>query len=75
MDNQHEKIIGYRDLNENEINLMNEVKLQAQACEELIDKMKGSSLALDNRWLAIGTTDLQTGFSALVRAIAKPTSF
>lgn len=27
------------------------------------------------RWLAIGRTDLQTGLMALIRAVAKPTTF
>ena len=30
---------------------------------------------LDQRWVAIGTTDLQTGLMALVRAAAQPTTF
>ena len=30
---------------------------------------------LDQRWLAIGKKDLQTGFMALVRSVAKPESF
>jgi hypothetical protein len=30
---------------------------------------------LDARWLAIGITDLQKGFMALIRAIACPETF
>lgn len=31
--------------------------------------------SLDQRWISIGATDLQTGFMAVIRGIAKPTSF
>ena len=30
---------------------------------------------IDQRWVSIGATDLQTGIMALVRAIAQPTTF
>jgi len=30
---------------------------------------------LDQRWISIGATDLQTGFMALIRGIAQPTTF
>lgn len=30
---------------------------------------------LDQRWISIGATDLQTGFMAVVRGIAQPTTF
>ena len=30
---------------------------------------------LDQRWISIGATDLQTGFMAVVRGIARPTTF
>jgi hypothetical protein len=30
---------------------------------------------LDQRWVSIGATDLQTGFMSLMRAIAQPTTF
>jgi len=84
MKNQHEQIKGYRDLRQEEIDLMNEIKEMASKVEELIEKMGhmnyGESkidpeLCPNARWLAIGRTDLQTGFMALVRSVAKPTSF
>ena len=49
MKDQHEKIKGYRDLSQEEIDLMNEVKEMA--------------------------ADLQKGFMALTRSIAKPDFF
>jgi len=73
VDNQHKKIKGYRDLTEGEIALMNEVKELAAQCGDLIEKI--SKIDVDTRWLAIGKTDLQKGFMAVVRSIAKPESF
>jgi hypothetical protein len=34
-----------------------------------------SPLLLDQRWISIGSTDLQRGFMAVIRGIAQPTSF
>jgi len=53
---------------------MNGVKELAAHVGEIVDKI-GQMEETDKRWLAIGTTDLQKGFMALTRAIAKPTSF
>ena len=74
MDNQHNKIKGYRDLSQEEIDLMNEVKALAERCNELTIKI-GNTDSIDMRWLSIGITDLQKGFMAVVRSIAKPTTF
>jgi hypothetical protein len=30
---------------------------------------------IDQRWVSMGATDLQTGFMALTRAVAQPTTF
>lgn len=79
MENQHRQISGYRELNQDEINLMNEVKQTAEEVGKLIEKMKGLSrdgnVTLDQRWLAEGNTDLQKGFMSVVRSIARPTTF
>lgn len=86
MDNQHQKITGYRDLSQEEIDLMNEGKALAEQCGAYIAKLKqhhdcdggrasGSSLHLDQRWISIGATDLQRGFMAVIRGIAQPTTF
>jgi len=78
MDNQHKLIKGYRDLSQGEIDLMNEGKALAEQCREFcekIDKLNDSSGGPDKRWLAIGRTDLQKGFMAVIRSIAKPETF
>lgn len=74
MDNQHQKIKGYRDLSQSEIDLMNEGKAQAEQVGNLINKLEKLP-SIDKRWLAIAKTDLQKGFMSLVRSIAQPTTF
>lgn len=74
VDNQHKKITGYRDLTEAEIALMNEGKALAEQVRLFTDKVKATP-EIDGRWLSIGVTDLQKGFMAVVRAIARPTTF
>jgi hypothetical protein len=86
MDNQHQKIKGYRDLSQTEIDLMNEGKALAEQCGAYIAKLREftgpktsdddpSKLSLDQRWISIGATDLQRGFMAVIRGIAQPTTF
>lgn len=74
MENQHRKISGYRELNQDEIDAMNEIKAQGKILGELVAKLRGNG-ELDQRWVSIGATDLQTGLMALTRAVARPTFF
>lgn len=74
MENQHKMIKGYRDLSQEEIDLMNEVKRHGQAVGDMIQKLRGVE-GLDQRWVSIAQTDFQTGFMAAVRAIGQPESF
>lgn len=74
MDNQHRQIKGYRELNEIEIGLMNEIKSHGVALGALVEKLRATG-GLDQRWLSIGATDLQTGLMALTRGVAQPTFF
>ena len=74
MDNQHKLIKGYRDLTEEEIALMNVIKEQGERLEVLIATLQDYG-TVDQRWVAIGNTDLQKGIMALVRAVARPESF
>ncbi|ENL6659401.1 MULTISPECIES: hypothetical protein [Klebsiella] len=81
MKDQHTKIKGYRDLSAEEIALMNEGKDLAQKVGAFVEKLEAAEFAQtsdqtpDKRWLAIGKTDLQKGFMAVIRSIAKPTTF
>lgn len=68
------KITGYRQLNEAEAALMNEIKAEGVRLGELVAKLRATA-GLDQRWVSIGATDLQTGLMALTRGVAQPTSF
>lgn len=74
MENQHRQIKGYRELNQVEIDLMNAIKTQGEIIGRLVENMRADP-TLDQRWVSIGATDLQTGLMALTRAVAKPTFF
>lgn len=74
MENQHRQIKGYRELSQDEIDLMNEIKTQGALLGDLISKLQNDR-NLDQRWVAIGTTDLQKGLMALTRAVARPDFF
>lgn len=90
VDNQHKKITGYRDLSTEEIALMNEIKALASQCGDMCVRLRFMSTAngvvprpdaepllfeLDGVWVEKGTMDLKTGFMALVRAVAQPSTF
>lgn len=89
MENQHRKIKGYRELSQDEIDLMNEIKAKGQELQELIYKCRGVDVAVGktgdrehdevldeaSRWRAIAKTDFQTGLMALTRSVAKPSFF
>lgn len=85
MENQHRKIKGYRELTQEEIDLMNEIKQKGIELDDLVEKL--STYTLDQvpadlrtdsqaqRWISIGKTHLQQGLMALTRAVAKPEFF
>ncbi|MFZ6686598.1 DUF7681 family protein [Undibacterium sp. SXout11W] len=84
MENQHRKISGYRELCQDEIDLMNEGKALAERVGQWIEKTSkigirnegtDAEVKIDHRWLSIGKSHLQQGFMAAIRAIAKPTTF
>ena len=85
MKDQHEKIKGYRDLSQQEIDLMNEIKEKSESVYELVHKLEhfdgepcnapDGTTAPNAKWLKEGRMDLQKGFMCLVRSIAKPSSF
>ena len=85
MDNQHRKIKGYRELSQEEIDLMNEIKAKGAEFEDLISRLHetqdaitaehGTGDAEPRRWISIGKTHIQQGLLALTRAVAKPDFF
>lgn len=91
MDNQHRKINGYRELCQEEIDLMNEIKEKGMELQTLINKVNAFNGLLENeegepiseiakeaeapRWASIARTHFQEGCMALTRAVAKPKFF
>lgn len=88
MKDQHTLIKGYRDLSQQEIDLINKIKIcEAQVLELLPEigqhlrlQRHGCSYEEDtriidagpDRWLSVGRTHIEQGFMALVRAVAQP---
>jgi hypothetical protein len=68
------KIVGYRQLNEAEAEVINAIKAVGESLGELVKDLRATE-GFDQRWISIGATDLQTGIMALVRAVAQPTTF
>lgn len=74
------KITGYRKLSEAEVALINEGKALAQQVGDYINKLEElldarESIDVSIRWIHIGRTQLQLGFMALARSVAKPEGF
>lgn len=88
MENQHRKIKGYRELSQEEIDLMNRIKQHGEQTKHLIDELyklrdkEEEAETFDpeqkhesRRCLRIAREHLQTGQMWLVRAVALPESF
>ena len=90
MENQHRKITGYRDLTQDEIDLMNEIKAKGRELQSLIEKVNAVNTGLREitgdaadavadseafRWASVARTHWQEGCMALTRAVAKPKFF
>ena len=91
MENQHTFIKGYRDLSQDEIDLMNDIKSAREFLQLIIDKVqkhidqayldynKAEIGRLDYAdpyaWCTAAKSDLQTGLMKLTRAVAQPTTF
>lgn len=74
MENQHKHIKGYRDLSLTDIENMNVCKQLAEEVGNLVDNVEDIP-GVDKRWVAVGRTNLQQGFMAVIRGIAKPSTF
>ncbi len=71
MDNQHRKISGYRELSQEEIDLMNVVKQFEASFNSLIDSLRAAA-TLDQRNVSLAATAGEEAFMRAVRAIAQP---
>jgi hypothetical protein len=67
-------IKGYRDLSQDEIDLMNKLKDVAIHVGEAVDLVMSLD-STDKRWASIAKIDLQKGFMSLIRAVAQPETF
>lgn len=72
VENQHKMISGYRDLTEEEISYMNDVKQAEVDLGTLYKDLVNDVTDVNKRWAAIAKTHFEEGFSALVRSIARP---
>ena len=86
MENQHRKISGYRELSQQEIDLMNKIKSIGPQLDDLCKEVN-AHLAMQSAddladfvfepffWLENGKRQLQIGLMYLTRAVAQPDSF
>jgi len=88
MDNQHKKIKGYRDLSQEEIDLMNEIKAKGEELRALVAKVEAVVAQADAPepgiaheadsplyWLRHAESSYRCATMFAVRAIAQPTSY
>lgn len=74
VDNQHQKIAGYRDLSEDEISLMNRIKAHERETADLLAELDGHAAGdpAAGRWASLARTNLETGFMYAVKSVARP---
>jgi hypothetical protein len=71
VENQHQLMKTYRDLSQNEIDIINIIKEEEESASTTWHNVRDIE-GVDQRWVNIARTHLQEGFSALVRAVARP---
>jgi hypothetical protein len=67
----HTPISGYRELNEDELKAINQLKEIEERTLRVLDAMQ-VSFSMDPRWMAIAKTHIEQGFMAANRSIARP---
>ena len=78
MENQHRKIDGYRELTQEEIDLMNEIKAKGRELGQLVGRVMitqkyGTSAGIMRElWAGYAAMNIETGVMQLVRAVAQP---
>ena len=82
-----QKLSGYRELTQQEIDLINKIKATGSALESLVQEVHDhlnnqvgdtfdSDIQLEPfRWADMGKQNLQTGLMFLTRSVAQPTNF
>ena len=74
MENQHRAIKDSLNQRLQRIRVMDDITAQGEHLGALVATLKQMP-ELDQRWVSIGATDLQKGLMALMRAVAKRTTF
>lgn len=69
-----EEKIGHKNLSDEQIDLIRDIRKIGVSFELLNEKLKNRD-DIDKRWLSIGLTDAQKSLMSLVRSIAKPDFF
>ena len=64
-------IHGYNPLSQAAVDLINAVKRAEQTVLEIVRNLNDDA-DIDPRWLAIGKSDIEKGFMAVCRSIARP---
>ena len=79
MDNQHRKISGYGELTQEEIDMINDVKMRVLEVVAIASKVymsippsSKSSAGSRARWAKMAMDSLETGSMQLVKAISNP---
>lgn len=71
---QQPTITGYRKLTDAEAALMNSVKDAGNALGAVIEHLQTLE-GLDQRFVALGKSDIQKGLAMVIRGIAQPSTF
>jgi len=71
MKDQHKKITGYRDLNADEIAMMNVIKALEAKFNRMIDDLRANE-TVDQRNVALAATAGEDAFMRAVRSVAQP---
>lgn len=66
-------ISGYRKMEDHEVALINDIKAAERAAAAMWARVADRK-GIDGRWASLAKTQLEQGFMALVRAVAKPRS-
>lgn len=64
-------VAGYRPQSDNRVALVNINKEAEERILRILDELK-SDQTIDQRWLAVGRTQLEQGFMAINRAVFQP---
>lgn len=74
VDNQHRQIPGYRDLSQENVDLIADIKTREMVLAQYWSNIKELCPDADPRDIAMARTHFEDGFIRLVRAVARPDS-